>query len=616
MTTLTPVKRCNNGGSMKRYFYFAAVLLTVLLVLPSGYAQEMDIAEYKRLATESNKNYAPWDPADIDKLRKEVGLIGPGPQNPYPTPRFPDYLKKPSSEEMMPQSLAAVAQKGGRTPLGLADPGDIVLIVVPFDAEPLIQQAMIKAYASRKVEARIIYENELVGVTKEDMQALTDAKNLFKAGDGQQESAYFFEFLGAWPDFNVYKDWVKENDPVYYHAAWPEVDYPNEKLKQLAESYERSVSDAVVAYLDEHPEVNKVFFRTGGRTNTRSTLKHQGKKFIGNYTYMNHYDLMSKVPNVPADVWRMLEGKIIDPLGFVDRYEISDPEGTVLWGDVSSNDARTWAEGSYQQGHLYMLPSQSSGRYPYSRINYPAIGNDWIEPVQTNTHGIVASTNSHATNHARIEIHLKEGYIDKVVGGGLYGDGMRVSLKYPNINDALWPYQKKPGFWWLYEAGTGTNPKYFKHPAEILTGQNLSERNAGGVIHWSFGTEIQNGPEPGNTMMSPVSLKFAEDNQLPVGHGMHHHTLLPTFQVRLRDTGNWVTLIEHGIVQTYYDPEVRALSSRYGNPDELLRRDWVPELPGITMPGNYDKDYAADPGTFWVNWANSIQDGTNEYLGK
>jgi hypothetical protein len=188
------------------------IILTVISA-PYGHAQdrEMSPAELKRLAEEKNKIYAPWDPADIDELRREVGLIGPGPQSPIPEARFPSYLKKPNTvEEMMPQALAAVAQKGGRTPLGLADPGDIVLIVVPWNADPLIQQAMEQAFASRKVEARILYENDLVGVSKEDMQAILDATSLFKAGDGQQESAYFWEFLGAWPDFNVYKEFVTQ----------------------------------------------------------------------------------------------------------------------------------------------------------------------------------------------------------------------------------------------------------------------------------------------------------------------------------------------------------------------------------------------------------------------
>ncbi len=600
--------------NFSKLFIYSLILL--MLISGHSYAQEMSEVELRQKAAERNAVFAPWDPADIDKLREEAGLIGPGPQNPYPGARFPDYLKKPNTiEEMMPQARAAVAQKGGRTPLGLADPGDIVLIVVPWNSDPLIQQAIQKAFEIRKVEARIIFENDLVNIPREDMQALADAKALFKAGDGQQESSSFCERLCAFPDFNVYKEFVLNTDPVYYHATWPELKYPNEKTAELDRNYWSAASNAVIAYLDEHPEVDKVFYRTGGRTNTKSSLKHQGEKFIGNYTYVNHYDLMSQVPNVPADVWRMLEGKIIDPLAYSDRYEASDPEGTVLWSDITPEEAQSWGDGSYQQGHLYMLPSQASGRYPYSRINYPAISDNWIEPKQTRTHGIVASTNSHATNHARIEVHLKEGYIDKIVGGGLYGDGMRVSMKYPNINTMLWPFQKKPGFWWLYEAGTGTNPKYFKHPQELLAGQNLSERNAGGVIHWSFGTEIQNGPEPDNTMMSPKSIEFAKEHDLPVGHGMHHHNLMPTYQIRLRDTGNWITLIEHGIVQTYFDPEVRALASRYGNPDELLRRDWVPEIPGITVPGNYN-DYAADPGKYWIEWANSINDGTNEYLGK
>ena len=63
------------------------------------------------------------------------------------------------------------------------------------------------------------------------------------------------------------------------------------------------------------------------------------------------------------------------------------------------------------------------------------------------------------------------------------------------------------------------------------------------------------------------------------------------------------------------DAEVRALASRYGNPDEILKRDWIPELPGITVPGDYNEDYASDPGTYWTDWARSIFDGTNTYIG-
>ena len=144
----------------------------------------------------------------------------------------------------------------------------------------------------------------------------------------------------------------------------------------------------------------------------------------------------------------------------------------------------------------------------------------------------------------------------------------------------------------------------------------MSERNAGGgVIHWSFGSEVKNGPEPDKekAQRSPKSFAFGEQHQLPIGHAMHNHTLLPTYQVRLRDSGQWITLIEHGQIMASEEPEVRALASRYGNPDEILARDWIPELPGITAPGNYDDDYSSNPGRHWTNWANSILNGTNKY---
>ena len=35
-------------------------------------------------------------------------------------------------------------------------------------------------------------------------------------------------------------------------------------------------------------------------------------------------------------------------------------------------------------------------------------------------------------------------------------------------------------------------------------------------------------------------------------------------------------------------PEVRALTSRYGDPKELLAEDWLPGIPGIDAKGRYD----------------------------
>jgi len=108
-------------------------------------------------------------------------------------------------------------------------------------------------------------------------------------------------------------------------------------------------------------------------------------------------------------------------------------------------------------------------------------------------------------------------------------------------------------------------------------------------------------------------MEFGEKNQLPTGHSMHQHNTLPTFQVRVRDLDQWLTLVEHGGLTAFNDLYVRALASRYGNPDSLLRRDYVTAIPGINASGSYD-EYARNPGAFWVKWAESIESGTYQHF--
>src|SRR5690349_2889439 len=124
------------------------------------------MAAGEKLSIEEHKFiFEPWDPKNIDKRRKEYGLIGPGAQNPYPQPKFPRSLAKPDSiEAIMPNARATVRQTGGRSPLGLAEPGDKVLIVVEHDAVPMVQDAIIRAYKERGIDCTVLYEHELLKV--------------------------------------------------------------------------------------------------------------------------------------------------------------------------------------------------------------------------------------------------------------------------------------------------------------------------------------------------------------------------------------------------------------------------------------------------------------------
>ena len=63
------------------------------------------------------------------------------------------------------------------------------------------------------------------------------------------------------------------------------------------------------------------------------------------------------------------------------------------------------------------------------------------------------------------------------------------------------------------------------------------------------------------------------------------HNLLSTYEVSIRGTDQWLTIIDKGRLTALDHPEVRALASRYGDSDEVLKETWIPDLPGITSPG-------------------------------
>jgi hypothetical protein len=113
-----------------------------------------------------------------------------------------------------------------------------------------------------------------------------------------------------------------------------------------------------------------------------------------------------------------------------------------------------------------------------------------------------------------------------------------------------------------------------------------------GVIHWALGAVVWNDPEsPGR---ADKVYDFAAKTGLPGEHGYHLHSYFNTYKVHLRNTEKWVTLVERGRLASLENPELRALASRYGDPNEVVATLWVPEVAGINTPGKYE-DYAANP---------------------
>jgi hypothetical protein len=189
-----------------------------------------------------------------------------------------------------------------------------------------------------------------------------------------------------------------------------------------------------------------------------------------------------------------------------------------------------------------------------------------------------------------MELRFEDGKLVDVDGGGEYGD--RIERMMNEHADVHWPGYPDDGFFWHCDTALCTLPKAFRRTSDMLESYwrfpNLPETTRAGIIHFGFGSRRHYVDE---------HMQYAEENDLPLGH-IHVHNYFNTMDIKRRSTGDWHRVLERGRLQALDDPEVRAVATKYGNPDELLSYDWVPPLPGINCEGEFEADYAPDPGAY------------------
>ena len=547
----------------------------------------------------------------------------------YPAPRWPSYFKPPKSiEDLMPAARLLVRNKSGflGQGMGILQAGESVLIVPNLPTDPMVVEAVVKALEERQVKAHVKYTYELLGKTRE--QALHEEKEEHKGRRIEEAGIYQASswITGQFPDPGPPKKWLKERRPDLYKelfpgeaegqpASTPKASAPaGEEGQPMSGANEmKAVGAAIQEYLKKNPAVRGAFWGTGGGTGLRRAMYPMQAKFLGTFTTNNIWTLQSQMTSYPGDVWQLAEEQVLEPLVHVDRVEITDPEGTNLWADLTPDMSERWSEGAYQRGHLYMFPNQATGRFGYSFVNYPGFQQKWLprEPI-TRANGIIAGTQGHGGFFPRWEVVFKDGFISDVRGGGAQGAALKEFLSYPGLNERVYPYHKTPGYWYLYEIAFGTHPKAFRAPAPILEdGDTVAERARSGVIHWGLGIRMWHDPDAPTE--SKLWAEYTKKNNVPFDHGWHTHTYFTTYKVRLRNANKWVTLLDKGRMTSLDDPEVRALASRYGDPDYLLTEDWIPEVPGINAPGDYLKDYAQKPGEYSLKVIDAAGKGTYKH---
>jgi len=546
----------------------------------------------------------------------------------YPPPRWPSYFKQPKSvEDLMPAARALVRNTSGfqGKGMGIVQSGEHVLIVPTASADPMVVDAIKRALGERKVTPHIKYAHEFVGRSA----AETDQRQTAERAGRKIDTAGIYQasswITGQFPDPRVPKKWLKERRPDLYNelfpaeangAAPPEQDKdvdPETGMPRATSSDREIVGKGIQAYFKSHPEVRGVFWGSGGTTGLRRALYPMQDKYLGTFITDNIYTLQSQMSTYPGDVWQLAEEQLLEPLAYASRVEITDPEGTNLWADLTPDMSERWSQGAYQRGHLYMFPNQATGRFGYSFVNYPGFQQKWLprEPIAL-INGVLAGTQGHGGFFPRWEVTFKDGFIADVKGGGAQGAALKEFLQYPGLNDRTFPYHTRPGFWYLYEIAFGSHPKAFRAPGPLLEYGNTSpERARSGVIHWGLGIRLWHDPDAPTE--SKAWADFSKKNNTPFDHGWHTHTYFTTYKLKLRNTDKWVNLLEKGRMTSLDDPEVRALASRYGDPDYILAEDWIPEVPGINAPGDYLRDYAPNAGKYALDVLRKANDGSYEH---
>ncbi len=556
-------------------------------------------------------------------LAKVEGQKPAAPAGGFPQPRFPASVGAPKTvDELMPYARAAARNKSNILGLGLGalNPGETLLLVDTALSDPQCVEAVRRAMEERKVKIVLLHDYDLVGVSREDAAALRKSGVTGTTADGFLEAGGWIRGFGG----DQGAAWLKQRRPDLYAKVFPVTPDdlpPNLKAARVkfigtggpssGSTSSLPVINAIKAYLRKHPEIRGVFYGKSGPI--WMSFHPMEDKWLGTFMSDDRYGLVNELSNYPADVWMLTEELTMEPLGYTDKVHVADPEGTDVSWDLSVEQAQKWAKGVYLRGHLFMFPNEAYGAYALSVVDYPALQKEWIDPKPiVLMNGVVGSTASHQGFVPHMTEVWKDGYLREVKGGGLYGEILREFLQYPRINNTTYPYYDRPGYFWHYETALGTNPKVVRDTADVY-GRILPERMRDGVVHWALGAVVWNDPE--SSGRADRVFEFARKTGLPGDHGYHLHTYFNTYQVHLRNTNKWVPLVNKGRMASLDNPEVRALASRYGNADEVLADLWIPEIPGINVPGRYE-EYAADPHKYARKVIDKVLNGTYEFFYK
>ena len=194
--------------------------------------------------------------------------------------------------------------------------------------------------------------------------------------------------------------------------------------------------EAIVKYLDQHKDVNAVFLAPGRPHRDHANRSSQySKKYFGNFIFDNRYELMNKAATFPGDLWRLAEERVVEPLSWVDRVRSERSGRDQFRFRVGRETGPSLGRRRLSARTSFHVSASSHWPFPLFVCRLSGVHQEIQSPLSGESNGVFAGTSNHTGSFPRMEVHVKDGYVREVKGGGTYGDLWREFMKYPKINE-------------------------------------------------------------------------------------------------------------------------------------------------------------------------------------
>ncbi len=276
------------------------------------------------------------------------------------------------------------------------------------------------------------------------------------------------------------------------------------------------------------------------------------------FPYVTRDLLVADTIPFPDEVYQALNQKLWEAVKGARTIRVTDPGGTDLTIEMDP--------GYWQSRETDLRRMTASGRGP--AFQDPVSGHFTILPSwgKSKANGKIVVGAMHTGLIPRMVLTVTNSRITGVEGGGKMGEQFR--RVHETFKEVQYPGFPGPGVNWLEEISMGTQPKairmlnYEEAKGGIRWWGFAQSRARSGALHLAIGTSLGGGQR---------TLDFIKEKGLPLNHRdteLYHATYIADGKVIVKD--GHLTLLDN--------PEIRQIAAKYGNPDELLREDWIPEI--------------------------------------